>query len=83
MNILKSEQTGPAAPVFGAVLAEIRKSKSMSIEALATAIGVSRAYLTGVERGTREPTLIMLFRIADALDVDPSEMVAMMERKMP
>ena len=42
----------------------------MSIEALALEAEINRNYLGDLERGTRNPTLIILNKIAKALDAD-------------
>jgi transcriptional regulator with XRE-family HTH domain len=41
----------------------------MSQERLAEMAGVERAYVSGLERGRRNPTLLTLHRIASALGV--------------
>ena len=48
----------------------LRGQKGMSIEALALEAGINRNYLGDLERGTRNPTLIILNKIAKALDID-------------
>lgn len=48
----------------------LRTQKNMSIEALALEAEINRNYLGDLERGTRNPTLIILNKIAKALDVD-------------
>ena len=48
----------------------LRQQKGMSIEALALEAEINRNYLGDLERGVRNPTLIILNKIAKALDVD-------------
>ena len=48
----------------------LRTQKNMSIEALALEAEINRNYLGDLERGTRNPTLIILNKRAKALDVD-------------
>ena len=48
----------------------LRGLKGMSIETLALEAGINRNYLGDLERGTRNPTLIILNKIAKALDID-------------
>ena len=50
----------------------LRQNKGLSIEALALEAEINRNYLGDLERGTRNPTLIILNKIAKALDVDLS-----------
>lgn len=47
-----------------------RKEKGFSQEALAFECGLHRTYISGVERGIRNPTVKILGRIATALKVD-------------
>lgn len=63
-------QAGPdlAALVAGR-LAELRRQRQLSLEALARASGVSRAMLWQIEQGRSAPTLKVLARIAGSLDV--------------
>jgi transcriptional regulator with XRE-family HTH domain len=56
--------------LLGRNTARIRKGQGLSQEQLAEAAGVSQQYLSGIERGSRNPTLIILKRLADALKVD-------------
>ena len=46
----------------------LRTQKGLSIEDLALEAGVNRNYLGDLERGVRNPTLIVLNRIAKSLD---------------
>ena len=48
----------------------LRTQKGLSIEALALEAEINRNYLGDLERGMRNPTLIILNKIAKALDID-------------
>ena len=48
----------------------LRQNKGLSIEALALEAEVNRNYLGDLERGMRNPTVVILNKIAKALDVD-------------
>ena len=48
----------------------LRQQKGMSIEALALEAEINRNYLGDLERGIRNPTLLILNKIAKALDTD-------------
>ena len=50
----------------------LRQNKGLSIEALALEAEINRNYLGDLERGTRNPTVVVLNKIAKALDVDLS-----------
>jgi transcriptional regulator with XRE-family HTH domain len=65
---------------FGVVLRELRNKRDLSQDDVASMAGLSQAFIAGIELGHREPTLVTLFRIATALDVPPSDLLARMER---
>ena len=50
----------------------LRQNKGLSIEALALEAEINRNYLGDLERGTRNPTVVVLNKIAKALEVDLS-----------
>ena len=50
---------------------EIRKSKSVSQLELANRANMSQSFLASVESGKKEPSVLTLLRIANALDVNP------------
>jgi transcriptional regulator with XRE-family HTH domain len=49
---------------------QLRDAKGWSQERLADEAGLHRTYLSGIERGVRNPSLRNLARIAKALSVD-------------
>lgn len=59
----------------GANLRRIRRESGFSQEALAFECGLHRTYVSGVERGIRNPTVVILDKIATALNVPASELV--------
>jgi transcriptional regulator with XRE-family HTH domain len=54
----------------GLNLQRLRRDKGFSQEELADRAQIHQTYLSGVERGRRNPTITVLQRIADALDAD-------------
>lgn len=52
-----------------------RKARGMSQEQLALEAGMKRAYLSDLERGTRNPSVRALERLATALGVQPEDLV--------
>ena len=52
----------------------IRTQKGLSIEDLALEAGVNRNYLGDLERGMRNPTVVVLNKIASALNISLSEL---------
>ena len=57
---------------FGKRLAELRKERGLSQEALALESGLARSYLGGVERGQRNIALVNICILAQTLKVKPS-----------
>ena len=55
---------------LGARIRYLRQQKGFSIEDLALEAEINRNYLGDLERGVRNPTLIILNKIAKALDID-------------
>jgi len=49
--------------------------RGLSQEALAFECGRHRTYVSGVERGIRNPTVLVLAQIAKALDVPPARLL--------
>jgi transcriptional regulator with XRE-family HTH domain len=58
---------------FGQKLREIRISKSLSQEELSGRADLDRTYVSGCERGKRNPSLKTIIRLAKALEVDPKD----------
>ena len=57
--------------LLGANVRHYRKLKGITQEQLAVAAGMERSYVSDIERGTRNPSVLALGRLADALKVAP------------
>jgi transcriptional regulator with XRE-family HTH domain len=62
--------------LFGRRLAQIRRAKGWSQEALSLESGIARSYLSGVERGQRNIALINICKLAEALEVPAEDLLA-------
>jgi DNA-binding Xre family transcriptional regulator len=60
---------------FGRRLAHLRRARGWTQSALAERSGINRSYLSGLENGERNIGLLNLVRLAEALDVDPVELL--------
>lgn len=60
----------------GLNIRRFRVARGTSQEALAVDAAVERSYMGGLERGIRNPTVSLLQRIADALEVTVSDLTA-------
>ena len=59
----------------GVNVRKFRKERGLSQEALAFECGLHRTYISGVERGIRNPTVVVLEKIATALQVPASRLL--------
>lgn len=55
--------------------ARIRKAKGMTQEELSEKSGLSQQYLSDLERGKRNPTIVTIYHIAEALGVSHEELL--------
>jgi len=53
----------------------LRKERGLSQEDFATDSGFDRGYISGVERGVRNPSILVLERIATALGADVADLL--------
>jgi transcriptional regulator with XRE-family HTH domain len=67
------------AKVFGKVLKQRREFLNLSQEELAFEAGLHRTYISLLERGVKSPTLNVLFRLANALDIPASQFIQEIE----
>ncbi len=70
------------ALLIGRVIQSLRISKGMTQEVLSGLAGLDRTHYSKIERGLRAPTVDTLFKIANALDMPPHEIVAQIEREV-
>jgi len=69
----------PQHIAFGLALREIRHQRGLSQEGLAALCGLDRTYVSGIERGERNPSLANLLKLAGALEVRLSQLAARAE----
>jgi transcriptional regulator with XRE-family HTH domain len=60
---------------FGRLVRSLRERRGLSQETFADKAGVHRTYIGSIERGERNPTLTMIWRIAHALNVSASSLL--------
>lgn len=53
----------------------LRLGKGLTQEELAVATDLSQQYVSDLERGLRNPTVITLFHLANALGVEPADLL--------
>lgn len=64
---------------FGARIKSIRLERGLSQEQLGLIAGLDRTYISGIERGLRNVSLINLERLALALNAEPAELLKLGE----
>lgn len=70
------------AVIIGQVIQRIREQKRQSQEVISGLAGIGRTHLSAIERGERRPTLETFFRIADALNMKASTLMALIEDEL-
>lgn len=70
------------AVIIGKVIQQFRESKHKSQELVSGLAGIGRTHLSAIERGERKPTLETFYKIAYALDVKPSVIMAAIENAL-
>jgi len=60
---------------FGKKVREIRLKKKLSQSDIARILGVHRSYISGLERGVRNPSLATVQKVAKALKVNAKDLV--------
>ena len=61
--------------VFGANVRVYRLAAGLSQEAVAVRMGVDRAYVSAIERGRQNATLLTIWEVAQALGVCPADLI--------
>lgn len=61
--------------VVGLNVQRVRRERSFSQEELSFRSGFSRAYLSGLEAGKRNPTIMSLWKLAVALDATLEDLI--------
>lgn len=64
---------------FGLVIRRLRKERNLSQEQLSQASSLGRAFISQLERGRQQPTLVTIFELAGALKVYPARILTEIE----
>lgn len=68
--------------VVGKTIRALRKEKGLSQDVLSGLAGIARTHLTMIENGSKKANFETLWRLATALGMRPSELVAQIERRI-
>lgn len=66
---------------FGNLIAERRKAAGLSQEELAHRADLDRTYVSGLERGVRNPSLTAIVKVAAGFGITTSELLAGLEKR--
>jgi transcriptional regulator with XRE-family HTH domain len=66
---------------LGARVKELRRRRGLTLEDLAERAGVSRAMISKIERGEKNPTLVVAAKVAKGFGVTISELLGVEERR--
>jgi transcriptional regulator with XRE-family HTH domain len=64
---------------FGHVIRQIRTEKGFSQEKLSFESGLDRSYISQLECGLRQPSLVTIFQLAKALQIPPAHIIESVE----
>ena len=78
-----AEPRSPTHLAYGRALREVRLKRGISQERLAHLSGLDRTYVSGIERGERNPSLTNILKLVDALDISLSELANKAKELMP
>ncbi|MGQ8336303.1 helix-turn-helix domain-containing protein [Sunxiuqinia sp. A32] len=68
--------------IFGKVLRDLRIERKISQEKLAEYCDLDRTYISLLERGLRQPTISTIFKLAQALDLSPTDFIHRVETEL-
>jgi transcriptional regulator with XRE-family HTH domain len=66
---------------LGAWVRGLRRERGLTLEELAERSGVSRAMISKVERGEKNPTLVVATKLAEGLEIDLTRLLKIEERR--
>ena len=61
--------------LVGENFARIRRARGLTQEQVADRSGFSQQYISGLEQGRRNPTIVNLFELAQAIGSSPEELI--------
>ena len=71
----------PHYPAFGPIMRRFRHLKDLTQDEVAARLDIAPSYVSRLESEIKKPSIEMLFRVADALEVPASVMIAEMEKE--
>ena len=66
---------------FGIIISKLRIQKGLTQERMSGLAGIARSHLVALENGEKTVRLDTLWKIADALEISPSELIRKTEEE--
>lgn len=67
---------------FGEVIRDLRKAKQISQEKLASVSKLDRSFISLLECGRKQPSLVTIFQLAKAFNLSASRILLLVEEKI-
>lgn len=67
---------------FGEAIRELRKANQISQEKLAEVSNLDRSFISLLECGHKQPSLITIFQLAEAFNLSASKILSLAEEKI-
>ncbi len=74
--------SGDPVKVFGLVVRELRQRLNWSQEILAEETGLDRTFISQLETGRKQPSLLTIFRLARSFQVESSDLLRQVEDRL-
>ena len=76
MPISSRHANDPALVALGAAIRRCRRAQGISQEELAHRSAIDRSYMSSIERGGQNPGILSILRVAHAMDMTMTELMA-------
>lgn len=81
-RISTKAKLGEELVVLGSVIADARKRRGLKQLEIAARLDLPASYLSKIEKGTRRVDVIELIRIAEAMEMDPADLITEVRRAL-
>jgi Helix-turn-helix. len=82
LSFLQQEANLTIEEAFGEVIRDLRKVNQISQEKLAEASNLDRSFISLLECGHKQPSLITIFQLAKAFNLSASKILSHVEEKI-
>lgn len=77
----RQQESARRRQALGRAVRHLRQEADLSQEELGYRCDLDRTYVSGIERGVRNPTLDVIWRLAEGLDSTASELLRVAEEE--